>query len=50
MNRVTSEVAQEVSVFLQKQDVDSRPRQEVSQRHTGRAAASDNDAALQFVR
>jgi hypothetical protein len=48
MDRVAAEIAQKIGVLLENKDIDPRPRQEVSQRHSGRAAASDATAALQF--
>ena len=50
MDRVAAEIAQKIGVLLENKDIDSRPRQEVSEHHPGRAAASYATAALQFVR
>jgi hypothetical protein len=41
---VAAEIAQEVGVFFENDDLDSRPRQEIRQHHPGRSAAGDTTA------
>jgi len=49
MDRVAAEVAQKVSVLLQDEDLDSGPRQQKSQHHSGRATAYDATAELRSL-
>jgi hypothetical protein len=49
MNSITPEVAQEIGMLLQNQDVDSGPCQQIGQHYAGGTAASDTTAGLQFL-
>src|SRR5271155_2444419 len=46
MNSVAAEIAQEVGVFLQHQDLDSGARQQIPQHHSGGPAARDAAGSL----
>src|ERR1700689_5824099 len=46
MNGVAAEIAQEVGVFLQHQDLDSGARQQIPQHHSSGPAARDTAGSL----
>ena len=41
MDRIAAEIAKEISVFLENDDIDSGPRQQEAEHHPGRPAAGD---------
>ncbi|GAA0708926.1 hypothetical protein GCM10009105_08910 [Dokdonella soli] len=49
MNRVTAEIAQEIGVFLQDQDLHPTARELQTEHHAGRAAADDTATNRQFL-
>ena len=49
MNSIAPEVAQEIGMLLQNQDLDPGPRQQVAQHYPGGTAAGDTTVGLQFL-
>jgi hypothetical protein len=49
MNGIAPEVAQEIGVLLQNEDLDSGPRQQIPQHYPSGATAGDTTAGLQFL-
>jgi hypothetical protein len=50
MDRVAAEIAQEIGVFFQHNDVDTHAREEKSQHHAGGSASRDATTRLDYVR
>jgi hypothetical protein len=50
MDRVAAEVAQEIGVFFEHEDVHARPRQQETQHHSGAAASGDAAARVNSLR
>src|SRR5262249_55118662 len=49
MNSIAPEVAQEIAMLLQNQDLDSGPCQQIAQHYPGGTATGDTTAGLQFL-
>jgi len=49
MNSVAAEIAQEIGVFFQYEDLHARACEKKGKHHSGRAAAYDDTARLQFL-
>ena len=50
INGVAAEIAQEIGVFFQDNDLHAGAREKETKHHSGRAAANDDATCLQFLR